>query len=133
MRDKLSNDTDWLDLKEDHVMLLRRGNYRRRFEAQADQVFKILGINVVHVYATKTMGYLDLYNPEDNPDDTKALQEKFKKEVLETFKASAFFYNCDRSRFQSMLDKANQTYAMEFKDYDQRNNISLRLTRSQKR
>ncbi|CAJ1962785.1 unnamed protein product, partial [Cylindrotheca closterium] len=157
MRDKLSNETDWLDLKEDHVMLLKRmktfmtitdetewqhfglmeslkrfanctqkqnesvNDYRRRFEAQADQVFEILGIDVLHVYATKTMGYLDLYDPEDDPDDTKALQETFKKEVLETFKASAFFYNCDRSRFQSMLDKANQTYAMEFKDYDQRN------------
>ncbi|CAJ1934695.1 unnamed protein product, partial [Cylindrotheca closterium] len=157
MRDKLSNETDWLDLKEDHVMLLKRmktfmtitdetewqhfglmeslkrfanctqkqnesvNDYRRRFEAQADQVFEILGTDVLHVYATKTMGYLDLYDPEDDPDDTKALQETFKKEVLETFKASAFFYNCDRSRFQSMLDKANQTYAMEFKEYEQRN------------
>ncbi|CAJ1956180.1 unnamed protein product [Cylindrotheca closterium] len=96
-------------------------DYRRRFEAQADQLFEILGNDVLHVYATKTMGYLDLYNPEDDPDDTKAVQDTFKKEVLETFKASAFFYNCDRSRFGSMLDKANQTYAMEFKDYDQRN------------
>ncbi|CAJ1952045.1 unnamed protein product [Cylindrotheca closterium] len=157
MRDKLSNETDWLDLKEDHVMLLKRiktfmtitdetewqhfglmeslkrftnctqnqnefvNDCRRRFEAQADQVFEILGTDVLHVYATKTMGYLDLYDPETDPDDIKALQETFKKEVLGTFKASAFFYNCDRSRFQSMLDKANQTYAMEFKEYDQRN------------
>ncbi|CAJ1947450.1 unnamed protein product [Cylindrotheca closterium] len=146
MRDKLSNETDWLDLKEDHVTLLKRmktfmtitdetkwqhfglmeslrslanctqkqnesvNDYRRRFEAQADQVFEILGN--MHVYATKTMGYLDLYNPEDDPDGTKAVQETVKKEVLETIKASAFFYNCDRSRFQSMLDKANQTYAI---------------------
>ncbi|CAJ1970388.1 unnamed protein product [Cylindrotheca closterium] len=82
-------------------------DYRRRFKAQADQLFEILGTNVLHVYATKTMGYLDLYDPEDDPDDTKALQDAFKKEVLETFTASAFFYYCDRSRFQSMLDKAN--------------------------
>ncbi|CAJ1964165.1 unnamed protein product [Cylindrotheca closterium] len=157
MRDKLSNETDWLDLKEDHVMLLKRiktfmtitdetkwqhfglmeslkrftnctqkqnesvNGYRRRFEAQADHVFEILGTDVLHVYATKTMGYLDLYDSEADPDDIKALQETFKKAVLGTFKASAFFYNCDRSRFQSMLDKANQTYAMEFKEYDQRN------------
>ncbi|CAJ1944831.1 unnamed protein product [Cylindrotheca closterium] len=134
MRDKLSNETDWLDLKEDHVMLLKRiktfmtitdetewqhfglmeslkrftnctqkqnesvNNYRRRFEAQADQVFEILGTDVLHVYATKTMGYLDLYDPEADPDDIKALQDKFKKEVLGTFKASAFFYNCDRKK-----------------------------------
>ncbi|CAJ1946133.1 unnamed protein product, partial [Cylindrotheca closterium] len=43
---------------------------------------------------------MDLDDPEANPDDIKALQAKFKKEVLGTFKASAFFYNCDRSRFQ---------------------------------
>ncbi|CAJ1947010.1 unnamed protein product, partial [Cylindrotheca closterium] len=157
MRDKLSNETDWLDLKEDHVMLLKHiktfmtitdetewqhfglmeslkrftnctqkqnesvNDYRRRFEAQADQVFEILGTDVLHVYATKTMGYLDLDDPEADPDDIKALQDKFKKQILGTFKASAFFYNCDRSRFQSMLDKANQTYAMEFKEYEQRN------------
>ncbi|CAJ1960849.1 unnamed protein product [Cylindrotheca closterium] len=84
-------------------------DYRRRFEAQADQVFEILGNNVLRVYATKTLGYLDLCSPEDNLEDTKALQDTFKKEVLEAFKASAFFYSCDRSCFQSMLDKANQT------------------------
>ncbi|CAJ1954950.1 unnamed protein product [Cylindrotheca closterium] len=109
MRDKLSNETDWVELQADHVKLLKRmktfmtvtdetewqhfglmeslkrftnctqkqnksvNDYRRRFEAQADQVFEILGNDVLHVYATKTMGYLDLYDPEDDPDDTKAL------------------------------------------------------------
>ncbi|CAJ1944098.1 unnamed protein product [Cylindrotheca closterium] len=89
MRDKLSNETDWLDLQEDRVKLLKRlktfmavtnetkwqhfgfmeslkrftnctqkqnesvNEYRRRFEAQADQVFKILGTEVLDAYAAK--------------------------------------------------------------------------------
>ncbi|CAJ1938528.1 unnamed protein product [Cylindrotheca closterium] len=107
-------------------------DYRRRFEAQADQLFEILGTDVLHVDATKTMGYLDLYDPEDDPDNTKALQDAFKKEVLETFKANASFYNCGRSRFQSMLDKANQTYTMEFKEYDQRNEYPTMIDQAAK-
>ncbi|CAJ1962804.1 unnamed protein product [Cylindrotheca closterium] len=89
-----------------------------------------MGESWLDVFASKTTAYHEIENnhPTNGLSDrekkrvaaqVKELQHKFQDEFVKLFCAAGLLHNCDRARYQSVLDHFVTAYAVEHVDYAQ--------------
>ncbi|CAJ1939914.1 unnamed protein product, partial [Cylindrotheca closterium] len=136
-----SDVTDWEPITlwealQKWVNCCQKGNetvieYRKRFEECATTVLSFMGDSWLDVFASKTTAYHEIENnhPTNGLSDrekkrvaaeVKALQEEFQEEFVKLFCAAGLLHNCDRARYQPVLDHFVTAYAVEHVDYAQR-------------
>ena len=84
-------------------------SYRRRFEQHVNKFQTLLGDDALNAFITKTKGY-------DESRDKK----QYKEDGWELFKAGAYLYNADRSRYGPRINTMNDKFALIHQSYEQR-------------
>ncbi|CAJ1934750.1 unnamed protein product [Cylindrotheca closterium] len=136
-----SDVTDWEPITlwealQKWVNCRQKGNetvieYHKRFEECATTVLSFMGDSWLEVFTAKTTAYHEIENnhPTNGLSDrekkrvaaeVEELQAEFQDKFVKLFCAAGLLHNCDRARYQPVLDHFVTAYAVEHVDYAQR-------------
>ena len=86
--------------------------FRRRLSERTVPVVNLLGDRFMDVLCEKTDGYREL--------ETESQREVYKSNFWELFQASLYLNNCERARYQSLINELNRSYSRKKLPYVQR-------------